>query len=341
MKYSVKVSSRQSERLGNRLQSLHLKTEDFLNPHLFPQPTAATEDATRFFFFVTGIDHRTSPPGQSFEGIVDGVHFQGADLLWHLSVRRFNQDPDSFHPSRMAKITAQEVREWFSINRPKPVTIRNPAERAALLRDSGTLLTKKYQGSVLNLLRQAHHRVSRNSTGKGGLLSLLSEFQAYEDPAKKKSYLLLKFLLRRGLWAHDDADSLRIPVDNHLTRIALRTGIVDVSRKLADLLRNQTRISLKTDIALRTTIGDAYQQVGIASERSVLELDDFFWHFGRECCLFDAPVCVTECQAHCVVSEKLLQLGCQNECPLGTICLAYDDDVQRSLVEPKIKTWYY
>jgi len=341
VKYSVKVSLRQSERLGNRLRALQLKTEDFLNPQLFPPQTAETEDTLRFFFFVTGIDHRTSPPGQSFEGVVDDEYFRGADLLWHLSVRRFNQNPNFFHPTRMAKITAQEVREWLTVTQPKPVTIRNPAERAALLRDSGTLLMNKYQGSVLNLLQKAHNRVSPNSRRKGGLLTLLSEFQAYEDPANKKSFLLLKFLLRRRLWAHDDVDSLRIPVDNHLTRIALRTGIVTVSQKLANLLRSHTTISLKTDISLRTTIGDAYQQVGIASERSVFELDDFFWHFGRECCVFDAPVCVARCQAHCFVSKNLLTLGCQNDCPLSSVCLAYDDSDQRSLVEPKTKTWYY
>jgi len=290
---------------------------------------------------VTGIDHRTSPAGQSFEGVIDGEYFQGADLLWHLSIRRFAQNPQHFHPQNMAKITAQQVREWFTVNHPKQVTIRNPAERAALLRDCGTLLMTKYQGSVLNLLQQAHNRISRNATGTGGLLSLLSKFKAYEDPASKKSFLLLKFLLRRGLWTHDDIDAFRIPVDNHLTRIALRTGIVVVSPKLANLLQGQSKISLKTDILLRSTIGNAYLRVGAASGRSVLELDDFFWHFGRECCRYDAPVCVTGCEGHCFVSKNLIEPGCQNECPLGPVCLAYNDSERRRLVEPRIKTWYY
>ena len=341
MKYSVEISSHQSKKLGKRLRVLQLKTEDFLDPQFFPSQTVKAEDAARFFFFVTSIDHRTSPPGQSFEGVIDGKYFQGADLLWHLSVQRFNQDPQSFHPQNLAKITTQQVREWLTINQPKQVTIRNPAERAALLRDSGTLLMNKYQGSVLNLLQQAHHRVSQNSIRKGGLLSLLSEFQAYEDPANKKSFLLLKFLLRRGLWTHDDIDALQIPVDNHLTRIALRTGIVTVSPKFANLLRKQSKISLKTDVMLRTTIGNAYLKVGAASERSVLELDDFFWHFGRECCRYDAPVCIAGCKKHCFVSKNLLEFGCHNECPLGPVCLAYDDSERRQLVEPKIKTWYY
>jgi hypothetical protein len=341
VKQSVKVSLDQSRKLGKHLRSLQLKIEDFLNPQLFPPRTAEVEDVLRFFFFTTGIDHRTSPPGQSFEGIVDGEYFQGADLLWHLSVRRFYQEPQIFHPNRMAKITAQQVREWFTITQPKQVIIRNPAERAALLRDGGTRLMKQYQGSVMNLLRKANHRISPKSPGKTGLLPLLSEFQAYEDPVSKKSYLLLKFILRRNLWSPVDVDKLRIPVDNHLTRIALRTGIVTVSPELAQVLRRQTTITLKQDVSLRHTIGDAYLNVGTSSNRSVLELDDFFWHFGRECCLRDAPTCVTGCKAHCFVSQNLLQQGCQNQCPLGTICLAYDDVEQRNLVEPKIKTWYY
>jgi hypothetical protein len=221
------------------------------------------------------------------------------------------------------------------------VTIHNPTERAALFRDSGSLLMQKYQGSVLKLLRKANHHISSDPTGKAGLLSLLSEFQAYEDPAHKKSFLLLKFLLRRGLWSHEDVDKLRIPVDNHLTRIALRTGIVSVSRKLAYMLRSQMSISLKMDVSLRTTIGDAYQEVGTAANQSVLELDDFFWHFGRECCLREAPVCMTGCKSQCFVSKNLLQQRCEHTCPLGTVCLAYDDAQQRKLIEPKIQTWYY
>ena len=244
--------------------------------------------------------------------------------------------------SSISGITNEMVADWFSVTQPVPVTIQNPEERASLLRNGGRLLLEKYDGSVLHLLRKAEHRVSKQ-LGKAslGLLQLLSQFKAYEDPAKKKSYLLLKFLLRRNLWTIVDENQIRIPVDNHLTRIALRTNIITVSPDLASLLREQIPISQSTDIFLREKIGDAYSQVGQYAKRSVLELDDFFWHFGRQCCLVTNPICVSGCKTNCFVVEQLIEEPCYGHCPLSTICPASTDDALRALVEPKFDTWYY
>jgi hypothetical protein len=339
---SVTLSHYQCQKLGHRLFELHPKAEDFLDVRLFPSPTFQPEEVAHFFFFVTSIDHRTSPTSQRFEGTVGGEYFQGADLLWHLSLRQFKENPHRFHPTAMAQIGAKTVAKWYTVKYPKPVTIRNPEERAALLRNSGHLLLHKYQGSVLNLLKAAHHRVTSDPQNPGsGLLQLLSQFKAYEDPAKKKSYLLLKFLLRRNLWSITDTRHVRIPVDNHLTRIALRTGIVKVSSDLAFHLTQQKPVSHKTDIFLRTKIGNAYSYVGKYAQQSVLELDDFFWHFGRQCCLLTNPVCVTGCMADCFVVKHLLDSSCRGTCPLNSVCPAYSDAAQRALVEPHLETWYY
>ncbi len=339
---SVTISPAQCHRLGHRLGELQPKAETFLESTLFPAPTYDREDVAHFFFFVTGIDHRTSPPNQSFEGTIEGRYFQGADLLWHLSLQKFKENPQSFHPKAMAHITDEMVADWFSVTHPVPVTIRNPEERAALLRNGGKLLLERYEGSVLNLLEKAEHRVSAQpEKANSGLLHWLSQFKAYEDPAKKKSYLLLKFLLRRNLWTIIDENRIRIPVDNHLTRIALRTNIVTVSSDLAALLREQIPISQAIDVLLREKIGDAYFQVGQYAKRSVLELDDFFWHFGRQCCVVTNPICVSGCTTNCFVVEQLLPVSCGGNCPLSTICPASTNDAHRALVEPKFDTWYY
>lgn len=325
-----------------RLGELQPKVEDFVDPHLFPSSEYEPEEIARFFFFVTGIDHRTSPPNQSFEGRVDGEYFQGADLLWHLSLRKFTENPQLFHPKAMADITPEIVTEWYTVKHPKQVTIRNPAERAALLRNGGQLLLDDHDGAVLTLLKTANHRVTPKPTNANpGLLSLLSQFKAYEDPARKKSFLFLKFLLRRNLWAFTDDDQVRIPVDNHLTRIALRTGIVNISPDLASNLKLQRPVSLETDVNLRERIGDAYSLVGESAQRSVLELDDFFWHFGRQCCLHVKPICVIGCTTSCFVVDHLLNEPCRGICPLSKVCPASNDDAQRALVEPTLDTWYY
>lgn len=339
---SVKISMVQSQKLGRLLREIQPGIEDFLNPHLFPPQNTDPEEVARFFFFVTSIDHRTSPPGQSFEGIANDEYFQGADLLWHLSLRMFQQDSHLFHPREMANITTKTVENWFTVHHPKKVTIRNSEERAKLLRNGGQLLMEKYQGSVLSLLQIANHRVTTEpKTHHPGLIQLLSEFKAYEDPASKKSFLFLKFLLRRSLWAIKDTDEVQIPVDNHLTRIALRTGIVTVSSILANALRKRSPVISETDVDLRRKISKAFSIVGEQAKRLVLELDDFFWHFGRQCCLLDAPICVTGCTSECFVNTHLLNVSCQGVCPLSSVCLAYENDNLRSLAEPKLETWYY
>ncbi|MFX1564179.1 MAG: hypothetical protein ACFFDP_12825, partial [Promethearchaeota archaeon] len=286
MSTSAEVLPEQASKLGILIRKLNPVADDFLDQRFFPDAEDNPEQIARFFFFTTSIDHRTSPPSQSFEGLVDGQYFQGADLLWHLSLQKYQQNPSFFAPSQMARITKDTVHRWFTINKPVKVTIRNPAERAELLQDCGRQLAKNYNNSVLSLLDKAGHRLTPTPNGVNpGFLSLLSQFRAYEDPANKKSLLLLKFLLRRQLWTIEDTDKLQIPVDNHLTRIALRTGIVTLSSSLDDRLRKQQPISLDEDIELRRTVANAYSLVANHAERSILELDDFFWHFGRQCCL--------------------------------------------------------
>jgi hypothetical protein len=242
----------------------------------------------------------------------------------------------------MVRITTTLVKDWYTVTDPHKVTIRRPQERAALLRNGAKLLLKNYEGSTLTLLKRANHRVTTDpKTNSAGLLHLLAQFKAYQDPAHKKSYLLLKFLLRRNLWSVVDLDQVRIPVDNHLTRIALRVSIVSVSSNLAQKLRMQQPISLDTDVFLRSKIADAYSLVGQSAKRSVLELDDFLWHFGRQCCLMAEPICVTGCTKDCFVVEKLLNISCSGTCPLTGVCPASTDKTQRALIEPKLKTWYY
>jgi hypothetical protein len=340
--YSVTISDIQSAKLGRLLAKLHPKAEQFLDPNLFPSKNYPPEEITRFFFFVTGIDHRTSPPNQSFEGIVDGEYFQGADLLWHLSLRKFMQDPHLFDPSVMAEISTETVSDWYTVYEPTEVTIRAPNERAALLRNSGSHLVKYYQGSVRNLLEAAGHRITSDTRiHHSGLMERLSHVKAYEDPAEKKGYLFLKFILRRNLWMITDADQVRIPVDNHLSRIALRTGIVNVPTKFASHLRLQKPLALEIDVHLRKVIGAAYSKVATSASRTVLELDDFFWHFGRQCCLAANPICVTGCTKECYVVQHLLDHPCPGTCPLSSVCPASTNEKQRALLEPKLNTWYY
>jgi hypothetical protein len=342
MDFSARVSSAKAQKLGFLFRKLQPKAEDFLDERFFPGPEENPEDVVRFFFFITGIDHRTSPLGQSFEGLVEEEYFQGADLLWHLALRKYRENPAFFEPHQMARITTKNVKKWLTITQPVEVTIRNPSQRAELLRDCGQKLEDIYEGSALNLLDQAENRLSDSPSGISlGLLDHLARFKAYEDPAQKKSFLLLKFLLRRQLWVLDDPENLRIPVDNHLIRIALRTGIVKVPPSFEEMLLGRQLITVDNDIALRQVIADAFVEVAIHAKQPVLELDDFLWHFGRLCCTATSPICNRGCSKQCFVASDLLPLSCDHQCPLREACTALSEVRYRVFQEPKLDTWYY
>lgn len=342
MGFSANISSDKTRKLGLHFRRLQPKAEDFLDTRFFPALEEDPEDVTRFFFFITGIDHRTSPTGQSFEGFIEEEYFQGADLLWHLAFRKYRENLGFFKAHRMARITVKDVKQWLTVKQPVQVTIRNPKQRAELLRDCGQKLAKFYNGSVLTLLDQAGNRLSVSSScNHVGLLDHLARFKAYEDPARKKSFLLLKFLLRRRLWTLDDPENLRIPVDNHLIRIALRTGIVKVSPSFEAVLRDGRVITIADDIALREVISDAFVEVVRYAKLPVLELDDFLWHFGRLCCKADSPICYEGCTTQCFVATDLLSFSCDLQCPLRESCTAYSEVRYRELKEPKLDTLYY
>ncbi len=341
MDFSANISSEKARRIGLHFRKLKPEAEDFLDDRFFPSAEEDSENVARFFFFITGIDHRTSPPGKSFEGFVDDEYFQGADLLWHLALRKYRENPGFFEPLQMARITTKDVENWLTVYQPVRVTIRNPSQRADLLSDCGQKLASLYGGSVLTLLNQTKNRISAPSSNVLGLLDRLAGFKAYEDPVRKKSFLLLKFIIRRRLWTPEDPENLRIPVDNHLIRIALRTGIVKVSYGFEETLRDGHAITAANDVVLRQVVSDAFSEVAHYAKQPVLELDDFLWHFGRLCCTAASPVCNQGCSTRCFVATELLPSSCELQCPLAEACTANTEILYREIKEPKLDTWYY
>lgn len=296
-----------------------------------------------FYFFVVSIDHRTSTPnGTAFEGYLEGEFFHGADLLYALAVRKLKEDPDFFTAERIAQISDEDVSEWLSIStNEKRVVIYNPQERAELLRDLGEQLLQLGYKSSIELVNRSKGNVLRNEGT--GLLQLLKNFKAYSDPVSKKSFLWIKFLMGRGLLDIQDSENLNVPVDNHLSRIALRTGIVTVKDKaIRDRLRQEQPLTISEDLELRDAIRNAFKEILNYKKLKFNELDDLFWVLGRTHCIHSKnPRCQNfdhnpECQLMVV-----LKVNCQQYCPLGSGCRGFTKTKFRELLEPNIRTYFY
>jgi hypothetical protein len=290
---------------------------DVFDEKYYPPRGDNVENVLRFFLVTVALDHRLSRPGRPYEACIPGDGcYHGADLLYRLAKLKYEEDRGFYDPIHLSRITVEEVRDWLTVGNATPP---DPEIRALLLRDLGYKLLKLYDGRVSRLLEESHGRI-HGSLGEPGLADNLRVFRAYEDPVEKKTMLLAKFLLARGLFK--PTDNLDVAVDNHLSRIAYRLGIVVVSGRLWDKIRRGEEVSREEDVMLRLTIRRAYRMLAEKAGLDPLVLDDHLWLMGRKTCLRDTePRC--------------------DECIFRKICLAVKRKAFLVSEHTHYNTWYY
>ncbi len=314
----------------------------YLNPHLDPPKQAPPDQVADYYFFMVVIDYRTSTPKGHFEGNLNGNFFHGADLMYALGIQKRNENPEFFTAQKMQNISDEEVKKWLSvIHGGNKVIIYNPEERAELLRDSGTKLKQMGYNSSLQLVQQSNGYLIRDN--KKGLLQVLKNLKAYSDPISKKSFLWIKFLSGRGLLHIQDPENLNVPVDNHLMRIALRTGIISIQDKeIERCLREEEPFKLSEDLELRDLAREAFKKILQYNNSGFGELDDLLWVLGRTHCIHSSnPLCQSyKHDPNCQLMVDL-KVDCQEKCPLTLSCRGFSDRKHRKLLEPKIRTFFY
>ncbi len=282
------------------ISGLGLSRDRYEDPLIFP-PSDDLERQLGFFLSMVAIDHRTRTEFTKFSASVGGRRLQGADLLYYLGVSVYRKDERSFTPEWLASLTPEEAESLLCI---EGNCVWDFYTRLFLLRDLGS----KVRGSFSDLLLVG--RVEE-------LISNLSGFRAYEDPVRKKAFLLAKFLDGRGLVRLEGEK--HVPVDNHLTRVAIRLGIVVPSEDLLGRMREGTELTRGEDVEVRMTVREAWKEVSNQSGVDPFTLDDFLWPFGRTVCTKE-PDC--------------------DNCSLSSVCRAHSTG--EYMEEPKhILTWYY
>ena len=291
-----------------------MKLDSFTDSRYYPPSGDDFENVARYFIFMVAIDHRTSRYGD-FEGYVDGEFYHGADLLYRLGKLKYDENPDFFSPKFMANISVDDVRRWLRARgkNGRDVVIWDPDVRALLLRDLGSKLNRYFDGHVLKLISLSRGFLKSNTTY--GFIDRLKCFIAYSDPIEKKPYLLAKFLSRRGILTYSDREHAEVPVDNHLTRIALRLGLLRLPKQILRKIHEKTLFTWGEDLVIRYAVRLAFKVASRIINIDPLILDDLLWLFGRHCCTRRSPVCIAGCSRKC----SSLNL-CSDGCPLGNIC---------------------
>ncbi len=286
----------------------------------YPPRSTDKELVARYFIVMVAMDHRLSRPNRPYEAVVGGERFHGADLLYRLGALMLEEDPDWFSPERLVRVKASDVKRWLSADNASPP---DPEVRAELLRDLGRTLLNLYDGSVLRLLEDSKGMLRRGVAE--GLLDRLRVFKAYMDPVEKKSHLLAKFLERRGVIRIDDSQHKRVPVDNHVTRLALRIGVVRMKGSILEKILEQKEFSYEEDVLLRITVREAWHLVCDKAGIDDYLLDDFLWVFGRSYCVRGNPRCTGSEEKRCPLKEV---------CATASTGLVLDE-------HNYYKTWYY
>ena len=268
--------------------------DPFTDPTHYPPPGDPVDRVTLYFLVMVSQDHRTGRPGRPFETVIDGRKIHGADLLYYLGAKAYREEPDLFNPEHLATISFEDARKLLCVN--GKLCPPDMQRRVALLRDLGKKLLRLYDGSAYRIIVLSRGRLL-GSPEAPGLISLLSVFEAYNDPVWKKAMLLAKFLERRKVFEIDDKWNERVPVDNHVTRIALRLGLVTLEESIKHKLVRGLPSTAWEDVLIRTTVREAWHNVAVKVGLDDFVLDDALWSFGRKVCLPDTPKCYA-CENH-------------------------------------------
>lgn len=327
----IKINREVAERFGEVMSSIVAKIprDPFTNPDLYPPESASKREVVAYFLVMVAMDHRLSRPGRPYEAVVDGKLFHGADLLYKLGAKKLSEDPGFFTAERLSKIGVEDVRRWLSAGNARPP---DPEIRAELLRDLGEKLLKIYGGDPFELVLEARGRLR---DGARGFLSAIKTFKAYQDPVEKKAFLLAKFLERRGVLEILDQHNKEVPVDNHLVRIAVRVGLVEVDRETLERIAAGIEFSEEEDVMVRLAVRRAYKEAAAAGGIDPFVMDDLLWSFGRECCSRERQTCRHSCSAGCSRIG-----GCNGGCILSPICRAYREPLYMVPEHKYYGYWY-
>jgi len=329
------VRGQRCEVIGERLRDLAMPRRE-LGVLLGGEPDLSPRRLIDYYFYLNSLlfDFR------GFDITLDGKELHGADVFFALSRLRLAHEPDFFTAARLASVTEEDILSVYSVAEDGQVcVIPRPGERAELLRDSAQRLLDDFGGEAANLLEATGGRLHRDD-GRG-LIDLLDQYAGYTDPHFKKGFMLVKTLETLGLYRVVDRENLFIPVDYHLMRVALRTGMIEVESQVGDQLRARRPASDELDEAIRGVVKSAYKIVEEASGLDIFTMDELFWTLGRSCCHYSRPPRCHACDLTLCTVMRSFDYDCPGRCPLSGACKGSMDLAYATLFETEVTTVFY
>jgi hypothetical protein len=287
---------------------------------------------------IVAICHQTSPIGERpLEGIVEGSRSKGWDYLKTKFLLAARSDISLCNPQSWAAVNPLALSTLFADDQ-LGLTLNRVSERAYLLNDLGHRLVVNECSSIRTLFDACKGTLA----GGDGFLHHLSQFAAYSDPLKKKSFFFLSLMQTECGWTFDDPESLQSPVDYHEIRGHLRLGSVDVhDARLASKLRAGIPVNQEEDAAIRCAVQEANASIARMCSAADSELHYLLWNVFRNCCpRASLQTHCSTCPPDCLLPAPYrAPTYYQSRCIFAPICASANKDAKP--VEPAYLGHYY
>ncbi len=334
MEKKVAISKEQCKKLAQKIQVLN--RNDYLSEKEYIGLNCPLETKLRYFLYTAAICHQTH---SLFNPLTKR---KGWDYLSDEFVLLAKQNDLFLDPQYLSKLPKEYVlaklKAMFSCDRnPINCTLDRLKERAQMLIECAQILVEKYSGKVENIFEKSEGYLFHEGNG---LYELFAQFPAFSDPQKKKTTVVLNFVIKGKFFEIKDLDRLVPVMDYHMQRLLMRFGCIDIIN--SDLKKQlQQKILIPSDREVREAAIDAVRFISKEIDTNILTIHDFLWSLGRSCCN-KTPLCTGgACMRTPCTFTEYFTVEDHSKCYLEEECKGARDDEYRALWQPVVDTTYY
>lgn len=330
----VNVDIEQCEWIGNILKNLKFRPSFYQREFIAFQ--ADKETKMRAYLYSVAICHQTYNLANKKRNLF------GWDFLEFAYTNLAKNNSELLDPVYLSSLSTDELSEklkpiFSDDGNPENCTLDRLEERARFLIDIGKIVKEKYNNKVENLIESCEGFLIN---GGKGLYELLEEFEAYTDPLRKKSTVLIKFLIDAGLLEIKDPENFIPIMDYHMQRVLMRMGCVEViDKELKYKLWNKEKI--KSDEDIRNACVEATKRIAKISGYGVVKMNDFFYPLGRSCCQEKTLCFDKECNKNPCTFNLVIDLPSHEKCVFEGACKGSLDENYRKYWQPFVDTHFY
>jgi hypothetical protein len=333
--YEAGVDYERVERLAALLKAESAESYQPLNFYSYGDyvaddmyPPLDHPEAINFFFFVILQNHgfwygNAHGYDRPLVGRLDSKEYKGSDLLWRMCHRAQRRERLVFRKKRLAEMTVDKLFREIFVDDDGPVLFPDLENRLLLTQHFGRFW-QRVKWTPAKFVAHANDQPKPLKYFHNYLRSVIG----FGDLFSKKTMLLAMALANRpeGFLRVTDPESWQPVVDYHLMRVALRLGLVRVTRwprtkehraiSQFDHLAARRWSGVELEHLVRLHTEEAVKHLVRESRKSMAYVDYRLWQARRYCPEMTAPKC--------------------GECPLAAVCAKHTE-----LFQPVYRTHDY